>query len=75
MRFDFRWVVPVGAELALLVAFLFFADAHSWSGSSTTWVLIATLALATFVNEKIWRREERIARSQGKPWRQRGRAK
>jgi cyanate permease len=75
MRSDFRWAIPIGAELALVIVLLFFAEVHSWSSSSTTWALIAMLALATYVNEKIWRREERIARSQGKPWRPRGRAK
>lgn len=75
MRSDFRWIIPIGAELGLLAAFLLFADAHSWSNSAATWTLIAILALATFVNERIWRREERIAKSQGKPWRRRGTAR
>jgi cyanate permease len=75
MKSDFRWTIPIGLELGLVVALFLFADAYSWSRSAGTWTLIAILALAIFVNDKIWRHEERIARNQGKPWGPRGRVK
>ena len=75
MKLSIQWAIPVGAELALMAAFLFFADASSWSSASTAWGLAAILAVSTFVNERIWRREERTARDRDKPWRRRGTVK
>ncbi len=66
---DVRWTIPIGAELVLTAVLLSFADAHSWSSSTTAWAVVAVLGLGTFVNRKIWRREERTARRQGRPWR------
>ncbi|HWO16196.1 MAG TPA: hypothetical protein VNM89_05735 [Solirubrobacterales bacterium] len=58
-----------------MAAFLFFADANSWNSASTAWGLVAILVISTFVNERIWRWEERTARDRGKPWRRHGTAK
>jgi hypothetical protein len=66
MKLDVRWLIAICAELALMVAFLFFADAHSWSGPVSTWTLVAILVLATFFNELIGRRGGRIASGFGK---------
>jgi hypothetical protein len=75
MRLSIQWAIPIGAEMALMVAFLLFANASSWSGASTAWGLATILVVSTFVNERIWRWEERAARDRGKPWRRRGTVK
>ena len=75
MRLSLQWTIPIGAEVAFMAAFLLIADSSSWGSAPTAWGLAAILAVLTFVNERIWRWEERISRGQGKHWRRRGTVK
>jgi hypothetical protein len=61
LRPDFRWLALSVAELVLMVAFIVFANAHSWSSTAGTWTATAYLVAAIFVNDRIERWTEQRA--------------
>jgi len=65
MRPDLRWLTLGGAELALMVAFMVFANAHGWSSAAGTWTVIAYLVTATLANDRIERWAGRRGRRRG----------
>lgn len=53
------------AELALMVAFIVYAEVHSWDSSGGNWILAGYLAVAMLFNEAIDRLLRRSSRRRG----------
>ena len=58
-------LVLVVAELAFMVAFVIYAEAHSWDSSGGNWILTGYLLVAMLFNEAIDRLLLRAERRRG----------
>jgi uncharacterized membrane protein len=69
MKLDRRSIILtlIFAELALMVAFVIYAEVHSWDVSGGNWILTGYLAVAMLFNEAIDRLMARSSRRRGSP--------
>jgi Zn-dependent protease with chaperone function len=61
MRTAFLWAISVGAPLALVVALILVAGAHSWSDEATQWGIMAVLGGATIIDLLVSRWKEKAS--------------